>query len=399
MSFQRLSDDLFHWTDTCNVYVLKDGDAALLIDLGDGSVLDHLGEIGVERVEWLLFTHHHREQCQGAARLKDRGVKIAAPEAERAFFEKPATFRKMKPTLGDAFSVYGSSYVRPPVEPIRIDHGFKRMDDFTWRGREIWCVETHGNSPGSMSYLLKKDKRWLAFSGDVMLADARMHNWFDSEWDYGYAAGLYALFSSAALLQGYDLELLLPSHGPVVRSPSKQLEEYQKKLRQLSQLLLRGYEAHTFAGAAQDTVSKPTAVPHVWQVSPHLFKFKGPNFWPNFHLILADNGHGLVVDCGLFDKDFLDKSITLMQQRFGLKKIDAVVVTHMHGDHCQEAPHLRERWGAQLWTLDRVVDKCRYPEHASTTSRRSRPMARASTASRSIASCATAKRYAGRASS
>src|SRR5213593_3097280 len=55
---------LFAWSDTCNVYVLRDGDAALLIDLGDGSVLEHLGEIGVKRVEWVLFTHHHREQCQ-----------------------------------------------------------------------------------------------------------------------------------------------------------------------------------------------------------------------------------------------------------------------------------------------------------------------------------------------
>ncbi len=362
MAFQRLQDDLFLWTDTCNVYILKDGTAALLVDLGDGSVLDHLADIGVERVEWVLFTHHHREQCQGAARLPALGAKVAAPEGERAFFERPASFRKMKPTLGDAFSVYGSSYVRPPVESVRIDRGFKRMDDFTWRGRELWCVETRGNSPGAMSYLWKRGDQWLAFSGDVMLAGARMHNWFDSEWDYGYAAGLYALFSSAAVLQGYDLEWLLPSHGPVLRRPGKELAEYQQKLRALIPLLLRGYEAHTFAGAAQDTVSKPTAVPHVWQVTPHLFKFKGPNFWPNFHLLLADNGHGLVVDCGLFEKEFLDRAISLMQQRLGLKQIDAVVVTHMHGDHCLEAPHLRSRWGAQLWTLDRVVEKCRFPE-------------------------------------
>jgi len=54
--------DLHVWTDTCNTYVLRDGDAALLIDLGDGSVLDHLADIGVRRVEWVLFTHHHREQ-------------------------------------------------------------------------------------------------------------------------------------------------------------------------------------------------------------------------------------------------------------------------------------------------------------------------------------------------
>ena len=31
--------ELFEWTDTCNVYVLKHDDAAILIDLGDGSVL------------------------------------------------------------------------------------------------------------------------------------------------------------------------------------------------------------------------------------------------------------------------------------------------------------------------------------------------------------------------
>jgi hypothetical protein len=30
----RWASDLFVWTDTCNVYVLRDGDAALLIDLG-----------------------------------------------------------------------------------------------------------------------------------------------------------------------------------------------------------------------------------------------------------------------------------------------------------------------------------------------------------------------------
>jgi len=39
---------LYLWTDVCNVYVLHDGAHALLIDLGDGSVLDHLGGIGVD---------------------------------------------------------------------------------------------------------------------------------------------------------------------------------------------------------------------------------------------------------------------------------------------------------------------------------------------------------------
>ena len=358
----KVFPNLSVWTDTCNVYVIRDGDAAILVDLGDGSIIEHLPQIGVQRVEWVLFTHHHREQCQGYPRLKGMGVKVAAPEAERALFERPSTFRKMKPTLGDAFSVYGSSYVRPPVEPIPVDRGFAKMDEFNWHGYELRCLETQGNSPGGMSYFVKHDGRWLAFCGDVMLDGARMHNWFDTEWDYGFAAGIYALHQSAALLESFDPVLLLPSHGPVVREPKLQLQEYRRKLRQLEGMLIRGYPVNTFAAADQDKVSTPTAVPHIWQVTPHLFKFKGPNYWPNFALILADSGHGLVVDCGLFDAAFLDKSIELMRERLGLKTIDATIITHMHGDHFLEAPHLREKWGAQIWTLDRMADKCRFPE-------------------------------------
>src|SRR5690349_1658685 len=116
---------IFIWTDTCNVYVVRDGDAGLLIDLGDGSVLDHLAGIGVKRVEWVLFTHHHREQCQGAPRLHGTGAKIAAPEAERELFEQPATFRKMDASLGDKFTIHGSSYVRPSIQPIPLDRALK----------------------------------------------------------------------------------------------------------------------------------------------------------------------------------------------------------------------------------------------------------------------------------
>jgi glyoxylase-like metal-dependent hydrolase (beta-lactamase superfamily II) len=354
--------DLFVWTDTCNVYVIRDGDAALLIDLGDGSVLEHLAEIGVRKVEWVLFTHHHREQCQGYPHLRETQAKIGAPEAERALFQNPASFRKMQVRLGDQFTVHGASYVRPPIQPIPVDRGFSSMDTFTWRGLEFWCVDTRGNSPGGMSYLIKRDKGWVAFSGDVMLAGARMHNYFDTEWGYGFAAGIFALHNSAALLERFEPVLLLPSHGPVVPDPKAPLQEYQRKLRRLADDVLRGYDEGRFAGADQDRVSKPTAVPYIWQVTPHLYKFKGPNYYPNFVMLLSDSGHALVVDCGLFDEGFLDKSLRLMQQRLGLKQIDAVLVTHMHGDHLLEAPHLREKWGARIWLLDRMVDQIEHPE-------------------------------------
>ena len=363
MKFTQVTKDIYLFPDICNVYVIKSGELGLLIDLGTGDVLDHLKEIGINKIEWVLFTHHHREQTQGYPRLKNTGAKVAVPEVEKALFETPLNFRKMAPALSDAFTVHGASYVRPGITPIKADKTFAKMDDFTWQGIELWCVETAGNSPGSLSYITKKEGEWIAFTGDVMLQGSKLHTWFDTEWDYGFSKGIYALYNSLGQLEGYPLKKMLPSHGPIIENPLPQLQALRNTLREFNKLYLRGWEVSTFAGADQDRVSQPTTVPHVWQVTKHLFKFRGPEFWPNFHMILADNGHALIVDCGLFKKEFLDKSIALMKERLGLKQIDVVLVTHMHGDHCLEAPHLRDMHGAKIWTMNRVVAPVSRPLH------------------------------------
>ena len=56
----KMYPNLFIWADTCNVYVLRDGDTALLIDLGDGSVLDHLAEIGHPILVDRQYSEHFR---------------------------------------------------------------------------------------------------------------------------------------------------------------------------------------------------------------------------------------------------------------------------------------------------------------------------------------------------
>ncbi len=42
---------LYRLEDTCNVYVLKHGEAAVLVDSGSGEIIDRLQEIGVRKVE------------------------------------------------------------------------------------------------------------------------------------------------------------------------------------------------------------------------------------------------------------------------------------------------------------------------------------------------------------
>ena len=62
---QNLSPRLYRLADICNVYVVTAGEAALVVDTGSGAVADHLGD---RAVEWVLHTHHHRDQCAGTLR-------------------------------------------------------------------------------------------------------------------------------------------------------------------------------------------------------------------------------------------------------------------------------------------------------------------------------------------
>ena len=356
-----MQPDLFVWTDTCNVSVLRDGDAALLFDLGDGSVLNHLTDIGVKRVEWLLLTHHHREQCQGIHRIDRAMTKVAAPKAEQALFEKPTEFRKWFPTLGDTYSVYGASYARPPQMPIPLDRALEADKPFSWRGREIHCFDTPGHSPGSMTYVIHEGGKAIAFTGGVIHDGAKMTTWFDTEWDYGFAKGIDTLIKSVDLLIDQKIDLALPSHGPAIQNPQSQFATYRQKLTAFRQSYIRGYPVFDSTEHDRDSISKPTAVPLISQVTPHLYKLSHKTQGKNFAIIVSDSGHGLILDCGLFPKTMLEEIIVGMRAHLGLKEIDAFWISHMHGDHFLLGPTLKEKYGAKAWTLDRIADKCEFP--------------------------------------
>ena len=352
---------LFQWTDTCNVYVLRDGDAALLINLGNGSVLPKLTEMGVAKVEWVVFTDHHRENCQGFERLDRQVTKVAVPAAERELFETPNEFRRLYPQLGDKYSVYGASYVRPPRHAIAVDQALETDKTFSWHGYELQCVATPGHSPGGMTYLLKSDNRTLAFTGGLIHDGAKMTNWFDTEWDYGFGKGIDTLTESVAVVLERKPDLLLPSQGPVIENAQDQLRQYGRRLTQFRERYVRGYPVFDTNEAKRDPISKPTKVPLLNQVTPHLYKLNHTMQGRNFSIIISDDGHGLVLDCGLFPEQTLEEIVVGMRAHLGLKQIDAVWISHMHGDHFLLGKVLKEKYGAEAWTLDRIVDRCENP--------------------------------------
>lgn len=357
-AFQQIAPDLFVWRSTCNCYVLRDGDAALLFDLGDGSVLEHMGEIGVKKVDWVLLTGHHRELLQGADKIDHAVTQVAAPKAEQELLDTPTAFRKWNPRLGDKYSVHGSSYVRPPQSPVKVERWLAADEVFEWHGRRIRCLATPGHSPGGMSYLLDNK----AFTGGVMHDGSKMTNWFDTEWDYGFAKGLDALISTVEKLGALGIETAFPSQGPVIHDAAKQFQAFQGKLVAFRPDYVRGYPVNDLSKRGPHPATKPTKAHYIVQVTPHLYMFGPEMAGKNFAILIADSGHALLLDCGLFPKLVLERIISDMKEHLGLKQIDACWISHSHGDHFTLFPALKDH-GVKFWTMDSIADKCENPRY------------------------------------
>ncbi|HCN75939.1 MAG TPA: hypothetical protein DIT13_01945 [Verrucomicrobiales bacterium] len=359
-AFEEAAPGIHVWKDTCNVHVIQSGDAALLINLGDGSVLDHLEKIGVKRVEWVILTDHHREVCQGAPKLDRTVTRVAASEIEKEILEAPLSFRKWHPRLGDKHSVHGASYVRPPADPVRVDHVLADGGVFEWRGLELACAGTPGHSPGGMSFVLRRDGRASAFIGGVMHDGAKMTNWFDTEWDYGFGKGLDALITSVQKLAALDIGTAFASQGPVIHDAAAQFAAYEKKLADFRPDYLRGYPVNHLSKRGPHPATKPTKANHIVEVTPHLYMFGPEMAGKNFAILIADSGHALLLDCGLFPKLVLERIISDMKEFLGLKQIDACWISHSHGDHFTLFPALQDH-GVKFWTMDTIADKCENP--------------------------------------
>src|ERR1700757_2417675 len=68
--YESLTPHVALFQDVVNVGVIRNHNKALLIGSGDAAILDAAKRLGISSVDWVLYTDHHRDQCEGAARLK-----------------------------------------------------------------------------------------------------------------------------------------------------------------------------------------------------------------------------------------------------------------------------------------------------------------------------------------
>ncbi len=353
----RLSENLYALEDTCNVYLVRNGDRGLLIDLGSGRILDFLPQLGITRIDWALHTHHHRDQCQGDFKAVERSIPIAVPAHEKHLFADAENFWRNR----RVFHLY---YVRNdfntiteniPVTAVLQDYG-----TFKWGNRDVFVLPTPGHTLGSVTLLIDIDGKRTAFTGDLMHSPGKLLNLWDTQVTYGGAEGIDLGAYSLARLREQKPALLCPSHGDPIPDPDKAIERTVDRLVDYYKFQTGNNPSLSFRGYA---------------VSPHLVAHNLTT--SSFYAILSRSGKAMFIDYGSasglhfasFERAtsvndrirFVEHNIDDLKARFGMQSIDVAMPSHMHDDHLNGFPHLTRNYGTQIWCYENMVDVLENP--------------------------------------
>ncbi len=353
---QKISEHVYRFRDTCNVYVLCDGREAVLIDFGSGDVLDHLPAVGVERVAGVLMTHHHRDQGQGLARAAEKGIRIFVPHAEQELFHSVNEHWQAR-------EVYNNYNVRQDrfsiLESVPVAGTLKDYAAYTFGSIGVRVLPTPGHTAGSVTLLARLDGKHIAFSGDLMAAPGKVWSMAATQWTYNGAEGAAYSVLSLQSLKEVNPDWILPSHGEPITEPSRAADLLIGRLQRL--LELRGQYAHL-----ADWRERPYE-----PITPHLLRNR--TCMANSYVVLSQSGKALLIDYGYdFNAGLAagpDRSarrpwlysVEALKRQYGVRKIDVVMPTHYHDDHVAGFNLLRDVEGAEVWAAENFADLLEHP--------------------------------------
>jgi glyoxylase-like metal-dependent hydrolase (beta-lactamase superfamily II) len=323
------SEQLYRFDDCCSVYLLKHGHQGVLIDLGSGAALEHLKAAGVTELEAVLFTHAHRDQCQGSAKAAARGIPLRFPEASREIID-PARRRDMQgpsPLVG----VYPGRF-EPPHPIVEALFDVRPGERLAWAGGELEVSAIPGHSGDQVAYVTDGADLRAALCGDALHSPGRVHEPYHLETDHYTGAGCRLAAESLRALKNARPAALCPSHGPVtLGDPWQALDETCLALLHLADL--------------KDTIcprrpAVPRLVPphsnRLLRLSDHLL------LWNNSYFLLSDDGPVLMVDCGgPLSPEFHAE----WREAVGERPVEVLLLTHIHCDHVDGIGELRASGG------------------------------------------------------
>ncbi len=335
-----------------NTAVFERNGKILLIDSGD---------LQKPLAEWALFTHHHPDQASGAAILAASGTKIAAPAAERRFFE-------------DAKSVWETAdnrldhdyNCRPDLVTLRdavpVTTAVKNGDVHEWQGLKFEVLETPGHTDGSVTYLVQLEGKRIAFTGDLIYSPGQIHDFYSLQkafpgmgggyWGFGGAVDDVKASLDRVLERNPDI--VIPSHGTIINDFAAAAE----KLKQNLDAVMENYLTTCAWRANKSGIYKKN--------TPRMFEPLPAAGYPKWFrdityttkAIVADDKSVFLSDCG--STRVLDE-LGKLQRAGEIGQIEGLWVTHYHDDHTEAVNAARRRFGFTVYAQRALVDILEHP--------------------------------------
>ncbi|MFP6888122.1 MAG: MBL fold metallo-hydrolase, partial [Opitutales bacterium] len=235
-------------------------------------------------------------------------------------------------------------------------------------------LDTPGFTRGAVSYVAMVDGRRTAFTGDLIYGDGKVFDLYSFQdaipearigGYHGYAGRLADLISSLRKIKEVKPDVIYPGRGPVINNPQEAID----KLIGRAQALYRNYlstnalnwyfKEERMRICGERVLGKDAEI----ELMPYCLHVDTPEWIIQFstsRIIVADNGHGFLLDCGgqrqfEYVKDLVEKGL--------VKRIDSIFVTHTHDDHSQMVKAAAEEFKCPVYATTEYEDVLENPGH------------------------------------
>jgi glyoxylase-like metal-dependent hydrolase (beta-lactamase superfamily II) len=350
----RLSDRLYVHRGAINVGVLRDGSESLLIDLGPGEALGALQELGIERADRVLFTHHHRDQACGVHHISDTGTRIGVPEGERVWFEDVDTYWLNPANRWHIYNFHPHHLML--CEPVRVHEAYADGDVIDWGAARISILATPGHTDGSVSYVVDADGRRTVFCGDLICGEGKVWELHSLQkgtetTDYhGFLGARGQLIESLLKVKKARPSTLVPSHGAIVAEPDRAIGILVARIQSCynnyaSISALRFYFPKMFPSH----LSGPGVMPiGAGSPVPASLRHFGTTW-----VLISKEGCAFAMDCG--DPSVIE-AVKGLQVDGAIGRVEGLWITHYHDDHVDAAQAFSDEFGCPIITDRHVAD-------------------------------------------
>ncbi|MCX7934174.1 MAG: MBL fold metallo-hydrolase, partial [Planctomycetota bacterium] len=352
-----------------NGYLLVRGGRSLLIDCPGPGLARLCQERGLPVPDTILHTQVQEEHCREWEDLAAAEVYVpeAAVEVARRssqFWAACRTFwppsREWESERGrEKYGFGGCTTERPPAQPLRVCGALRPGEAFRWQSIALEVLALPGSGRYAQGFFWRETG--CLFCGDLLRAGGYLVNFYDLERCYGKPFGYTELISSLQAVKALAPRWLLPSTGPVSENT---VEDCERLLARV-QWVFAPPQRRSGERRYRNFASRRKIGRYV-EVAEGVYQSDNAG---NVILFVAPDGNGLMVDpdpCIWLPWEESQRAfqadLDLLEKETGLKKVDLAFATHYHGDHCECAPLLKERYGTAFAATPDVAMLLARPE-------------------------------------